>query len=113
MADESVARVSRRAFLQVSTVGGLALAREACPPASPSGPPGGQSAPPAATQAPAATQPPAAGQPAPTAAAAAAPAKPAEQKPAAGAKQIFPTYVAYKNASLKPDYHLDDPLYSD
>src|SRR6266536_6395754 len=104
MNDASAVRLSRRGFLHLSTVGGLALALEACTPAAP---PSSQPAAPAATQAPAAAQ---SGAPAvaqPTAAPAAKPAA------AATGKAAFPTYVQYKNSSLKPDFHLDDPLYSD
>src|SRR5882672_9542240 len=100
MSDTSAARLSRRGFLHLSTVGGLALALEAC---TPSAPPSSQPAAPAATQAPAApaaTQAPAAAQSGAPAAAAQPTAAPAA-KPAAAAtgKAAFPTYVQYKNSS--------------
>jgi hypothetical protein len=104
MADEPAARVGRRAFLNLSTAGGLSLALAACTPTAPTG--GSQPAAPPAGQS-AAAPPPATAQSKPAAGAAAAPAK-----PAAGAKLSFPTYTPYKS-TLKPDYHLDDPLYSD
>ncbi|MFN8632327.1 MAG: hypothetical protein U0893_00625 [Chloroflexota bacterium] len=93
-------------------MGGLPLALAACSPGAPAGA-GGQSAGPAATapagQSAAQSAPPASGQGQPTAQSQAA----AQAKPAATGKIAFPTYAAYKNASLKPDFHLDDPLYSD
>ena len=85
------ARLSRRAFLQVAsagtlvTVGGLPLVLSGCTPTAPAGQASGQAAPKADA---------------------------GQQKPAAQPKVTFPTYTAYKS-SIKPDYHLDDPLYSD
>src|SRR3954470_23172526 len=100
--DERASRLNRRAFLQLSSVGGIGLALSACAPSSPA---------PSSSQPPPATAASQSGAPAaaqPTAAQAAA-AKPAAQ----AGKATFPTYGQTKNASLKPDYHLAAPLYSD
>ena len=89
--EQPAPRVSRRGFLRRSAIGallgagGLPLVLSGCTPTAPAGAPSGQAAPKADA---------------------------GQQKPAAQPKVTFPTYTAYKS-SIKPDYHLDDPLYSD
>jgi putative aldouronate transport system substrate-binding protein len=93
--DQQAPRVSRRGFLRVSAVGalagvgGLPLALSACTPTPPAGTTTGTTA----------------GQAAPKADA-------GQPKSAPAPTVTFPTYTPYQS-SIKPDYHLDDPLYSD
>src|SRR6266498_4084585 len=88
-------QISRRHFIRVSTAAtlvsavGLPLLVSACAPQAPTAPAGAK---------------PSAGGP--------VAAPPAPAKPGDRAASVFPTYVPFTGGA-KPDYHLDDPLYSD
>ena len=94
--EQSAPGLNRRGFLRLSAigmlagVGGVPLALTACTPTPPAGSGAGTTAGQAAPKADAGSQ----------------------QKAAAPPKVSFPTYTAYQS-SIKPDFHLDDPLYSD